>query len=105
LAALHAGVPAKLFPVADRLRMLRAYRKVHRTGLRFGFHAKAVNAAGKRRTKRSSSPSVPQPLVWVAGEEVVAIPEIAANWQTPALGEPFYSPAPPGRERVTLPGG
>lgn len=85
--------------------------------MRFGFMAKAVNAAGARRQARPSvraqrhGSDARQRLVWVAGEAVVAVPEVAAHWPTPAVAPPFYpttpTPTPPHgkRERVTLPGG
>jgi hypothetical protein len=79
--------------------------------------ARAVHAAGVRRTNRLSGRAQRQPgvtrqrLVWVNGEAVVAVPEVAAGWPTPATVEPYYpatpTPTPPHgrRERVTLPNG
>lgn len=118
LGTLQAGVAPELAGRRERLRVLWAYRRACRrlgraVTLRFGFHAQAVNAAAGRvavKAKRSS-PDASQRLVWVAGEEMVAIPEVAADWPSAEVGEPFYptkpTPTPPHghRERVTLPGG
>lgn len=122
LGGLNAGVPGQLADDRLRLRVLWAYRRTCvRLGrampYRFGFMAKAIHAAGKRREHRASvraqrqPPDEQQRLVWVAGEAVVAIPEVAADWPTPAECSPFYPPIPAAtpphgkRERVTLPGG
>jgi hypothetical protein len=118
LGRLHAGVAEELADTRERLRVLWAYRRACRrlgrgVPLPFGFMAKAIHAAAGRAGAKAKrpTPDATQRLVWVRGEEVVAIPEVAADWPTPAVGEPFYPPTPtptppPGhRERVTLPGG
>jgi tRNA A-37 threonylcarbamoyl transferase component Bud32 len=122
LGGLHAGVPDELANDRERLLVLWAYRRAcRRLGRpvpnRFGFMAKSVNAAAKRRQNRSSvrtqrtTTDLRQRLVWVAGEAVVAIPEVAAEWPTPAECPPFYPASPVvtpphgKRERVTLPCG
>ena len=118
--SLHAGLAAELVTKHDRLRVLWAYRRTcRRLGRpvpdRFGFMARAVNAAAARREDRQSvraqrhATDRPQRLVWVAGEAVVAVPEVAAVWPTPAEAAPFYPPTPTAtpphghRERVILP--
>jgi hypothetical protein len=122
LGGLHAGVLPELADDRLRLRALWAYRRACRrlgrpVPYRFGSMAKAVHAAAERRQSRSSvrtqrhTTDLRQRLVWVAGEAVVAIPEVAAEWPTPAECSPFYPPSPAvtpphgKRERVTLPGG
>lgn len=122
LGGLHSGVPEESADDRLRLRVLWAYRRACRrlgrpVPYRFGFMAKAVNAAAKRRQNRSSvrtqrtTTDLRQRLVWVAGEAVVAIPEVAAEWPAPAECSPFYPPSPlvtpphGKRDRVTLPGG
>lgn len=119
LGSLNAGVPTESADDRLRLRVLWAYRRACvRLGCavpyRFGFMAKAVQAAGKRREDRASVRAQRQAvehrqhLVWVAGEAVVAIPEVAAGWPTPAECSPFYPPTPAAtprhgkRERVNL---
>lgn len=118
LGALHAGVASELAGAGERLRVLWAYRRACRrlgraVPLRFGFMAKAVKAAAGRvavKAKRPS-PDASQRLVWVNGEAVVAVPEVAADLPSANVGEPFYpaepTPTPPHghRERITLPGG
>jgi hypothetical protein len=122
LGTLHAGIAPQLAMRRDRLRVLWAYRRAcRRLGKpvpdRFGYMAKAVDAAGTRRELRPSvraqrqNAGDPQRLVWVAGEAVVAIPSVAADWPSPAEAAPFYptSPSPTPthghRERVILPNG
>lgn len=122
LGTLHAGIAPELATTRNRLRVLWAYRRAcRRLGKpvpdRFGFMAKAVDAAGTRRELRPSvraqrqTAGDPQRLVWVAGEAVVAIPSVAVDWPTPAEAAPFYpaSPSPTPthghRERVILANG
>ena len=46
----------------------------------------------------------PQRLVWLAGEAVCAVPEIAAVWPRPAVAPPFYGFGPDGASRVRIAG-
>ncbi len=118
--SLCAGIAGELATKRDRLRVLWAYRRTcRRLGRpvpdRFGFMARAVNSAAVRREDRQSvraqrhATDRPQRLVWVAGEAVVAVPEVAAAWPTPAEAVPFYPPTPTAtpphghRERILLP--
>lgn len=122
LGTLHAGVGPELAGERMRLRILWAYRRACRrlgvpVPMRFGSMAKAVNGAGVRRQTRSSvrvqrhGTAAQQRLVWVADEAVVAVPEVAAHWPSPAVASPYYPPSPTPtpphgkRERVTMPGG
>jgi len=64
-----------------------------------------------RAQRRPIESDVNQRLVWLAGEAVVAIPEVAAGWPSPAMVTPYYPIAPKAtpklgaREWVTLPDG
>ncbi|WP_439626449.1 lipopolysaccharide kinase InaA family protein [Gemmata sp.] len=116
LAALHASVADDLASTRDRLRVLRA-----------ALNARCVapvarqieRLAAKARTRRSirdqRQPVVTaaaQRLVWVAGEAVCAVPDVAAVWQRPAVAAPFYGCEPAtlrtelrdGREGVLIRG-
>ena len=122
-AALHATLADELASPRDRLRVLWAYRRTLRMmgknapkPERFGRFVRSVTARAAPLLKRSSvllqrqptTADVQQRLVWLADEAVVAIPEVAAGWPTPAVCEPFYlptpTPTPPGghREWTTL---
>jgi tRNA A-37 threonylcarbamoyl transferase component Bud32 len=122
LGALNAGILPELATTRQRLRVLWAYRNACRrigrpVAFRFGVMARAVHAAGVRRATRPAGRAQRQPgvtrqrLVWVDGEAVVAVPEVAAGWPTPAAGEPYYPATPTTtpphgrRERVALPNG
>jgi tRNA A-37 threonylcarbamoyl transferase component Bud32 len=105
-AALHASVADQLVSVRDRLRLLRAaLAPARKAGLvtgRFSELARQVEAeAVKLRDRRSirdqRQPVVtasPQRLVWVAGEAVCAVPDVAASWPKEAIAEPFYGCEP-----------
>ena len=117
LANLHASAPADATP-AERLRFLAAYR---RAMARRGCDLPATRALAGRvlrlaagRSRRSSvrdqgRPTPPgQRLVWLAGEAVCALPEVAALWPSPAAAAPFYVAGEVDgvvEEAVTLPGG
>ena len=113
LAALHASVADRLASPRDRLRVLRAALGPARAaGLvtgRFSDLARQVNAGAARLRDRRSirdqrQPTVtapPQRLVWVAGEAVCAVPDVAAIWSRDAIVPPFYG-CIPGELRVTL---
>ena len=120
LATLTASLAGELATDRDRLRFAWAYhrtvrqsRKVEKTPTpRFRAFVRDVLANAERIRNRSSvrdqrqAAGPPQRLVWLAGEEVCAVPDVAAVWPTPAVVEPFYAAAPPvSPEDVTLPDG
>ncbi len=118
LAALDASLADDLVDPRLRLRFLWAYARVaQRSGLalrRFSnFVRKIRTLATRLRSRRSirdqrqaAVTAVEQRLVWVAGEAVCAIPEIAASWPKPAIAPPFYSVAnASGSLELTLPDG
>jgi hypothetical protein len=95
LAALHASLAD---PTArDRLRFLREYLKVEPVSP-FAEMVRRIERAATKQAKRRSirdqrQPTVtenPQRLVWLAGEAVCAVPEVAAIWPSPAVAAPFY---------------
>ncbi len=116
LANLHASTPAAT--AAERLRFLVAYR---RAMARRGCGSPSARELAARilrlaagRARRSSvrdqgRPTPPgQRLVWLAGEAVCALPEVAAAWPKPAAAAPFYvagEVAETVEEAVTLAGG
>ncbi|MBA4062190.1 MAG: hypothetical protein C0501_00465 [Isosphaera sp.] len=114
LAALHASVADDLATPRERLRVLwaalRHARHVGEVGGRFSDLARRVErAAAGRRGRRSvrdqhHAGGPPQRLVWLAGEQVCAIPDVAADWPRPAVAAPFYG-CEPGTLDVQLPGG
>ena len=99
LANLHASTPAGATP-AERLRFLATYR---RAMARTGGELPAVRtlareigrvAAGRSRRSSVRDQGRPTPtgqrLVWLAGEAVCALPEVAPLWPSPAVASPFY---------------
>jgi hypothetical protein len=115
LAALHASVADDLASPRDRLRVLRAARD----GRVAPVARKIERLAAKARTRRSIrdqrqpvATAAAQRLVWVAGETVCAVPDVAAIWQRPAVAAPFYGCEPAtlrtelrdGREGVLIRG-
>jgi len=117
LANLHASTPAGA-TAAERLRFLATYRQAM---ARRGCELPPARELAKRivklaagRARRSSvrdqgRPTPPgQRLVWLAGEAVCALPEVAARWPTPAAISPFYVTGETEgtvEEAVTLAGG
>ena len=106
--ALHATLAESDATPRERLRALWAYRRVVRTSRRGKPHAlplprfsrqirAILHAAefmgGRTSIRDASRGDTRQTLVWLDGEAVVAIPEIAQAWPTFAACEPFY-PAP-----------
>jgi tRNA A-37 threonylcarbamoyl transferase component Bud32 len=116
LAALHASVAEPLAGVRERLRVLRAaLRPALRAGLvrdRFSDLARRVAAESEyfrgRRSIRDQRYSIVtatgQRLVWVAGEAVCAVPNVAATWPTTPLCYPYYG-GEPGTSAIRLPDG
>lgn len=109
LAALDASLGEKLAGARERLRFLRAYRNILGRSTNvpsFSALAREIERLSARLQSRRSlrdqrQAPLHQPdqrLVWLAGEAVCAIPEIAALWPNPAIAAPFYDgpPAPSG---------
>ena len=103
LAKLNATLPEALFDARDRLRVLWAYRRTRtfssiRVKQRYSTTLDEIRKRSSLFNKKSSvtlqqTLSEPQRLVWVADEAVVAVPEVAEQWPTPAADAPFYLPA------------
>lgn len=107
LALLHASLADHLGGPRDRLRFLRAYRRAAGVTVRpREVEQLAAKLRGRRsvRDQRQPDAGVSQRLVWLAGEAVCAVPDVAESWPTPAGGPPFYG-RPPGAELVHLPDG
>ena len=117
LANLHASTPAGA-TAAERLRFLATYRRaMARRGGELPSTRELVArisrlAAGRARRSSVRDQGRPTPpgqrLVWLAGEAVCALPEVAARWPTPAAAAPFYVAGETGgtvEEAVTLAGG
>jgi tRNA A-37 threonylcarbamoyl transferase component Bud32 len=106
LAALHASLPDELASTRERLRCLRVYRGVlqqsGRTVPRFSTLARAIaheaillgNRSSIRDQRQHSTAGPCQRLVWLAGEAVCAVPDVAATWPVPAIAPPFYGHEP-----------
>jgi tRNA A-37 threonylcarbamoyl transferase component Bud32 len=115
LANFAASLPAEC-TVRDRVKFLVCYRRaMMKLGVsmpKLAALSHAIEIATEPRAKKSNirdqQAGTPQRLVWLAGEAVCAIPEVAAEWPTPADGTPFYVEAESGpqvEERVTLASG
>lgn len=115
LATLHASVAAALATPRERLRVLwaalRAERQVGRIKSGFGELVRQVVVEANRlaarrslRDQRQASAGTDQRLVWVAGESVCAIPQVAASWPRPAVAAPYYG-GEPGTFTLQLPDG
>lgn len=111
--ALHATLPADLISDRTRLRVLWAYRRVMKASgkkspHRFAQSVKEIETAAQKQVGRSSVRqqlgainAPPQRLVWLEGEAVVAIPEVAVTWPAKPAQKPFYG-LPPGTQSVEL---
>lgn len=98
LGALHASLA--LASRADRVRLARAYGDVPLEAVARG----AAKHARRRSVRDQLQPRAgEQRLVWLAGEAVCAVPEVAAAWPSPAVAAPFYD-APPGATRLQIAG-
>jgi tRNA A-37 threonylcarbamoyl transferase component Bud32 len=115
LAALHASLADHLATPRERLRFLRAYTRAAGYGAAHPVRRRDVQTIGrlageelKRRSVRDQRQPVAttagQRLVWLAGEAVCAVPDVAATWPRPAACTPFYGEAPSAR-RLRLPDG
>jgi tRNA A-37 threonylcarbamoyl transferase component Bud32 len=103
LAALHASV-ADATP-QQRLRFLRGYQA---TAPKYKLSIpEIVAAAEKQATRRSirdqrQQTVISQRLVWLAGEAVCVVPEIATTWPTPTITPPFYGTPFVEQSRIIL---
>lgn len=115
LAALHASLSEHLASPRERLRVFREatrdIRQDERNTLRFPDIVRLVLTEANRlanrrsiRDQRQPPSSLNQKLVWVAGEAVCAVPQVAAIWQSPAIAAPYYG-CEPGTLPVVLPDG
>jgi hypothetical protein len=110
LATLHASLADELATPRERLRVLRrALAPAREAGIiraRFSDLARHVEREAETLRDRRSIRDQRQPavtgaaqrLVWVAGEAVCAVPDVAAVWPTDPIAAPFY-----GCEPGTLP--
>ena len=116
LASLHASVADEFASVRERLRVLRAalapMRQASPDRWRFSAIVRQVLAEAEKLCQRRSIRDQRQPvvttatqrLVWVAGEAVCAVPDVAAHWPKDAITAPFYG-CEPGTLAVRLPDG
>ena len=109
LAGLDASLAADLASPRERLRFVRAYLRAVRPAPRFGAFVRTVAEQAVRLRGRSSArdqrlPPAPR-LVWLAGEQVCVIPELADLWPVPAVCPPFYLDSPTPEEWVTFSNG
>jgi tRNA A-37 threonylcarbamoyl transferase component Bud32 len=112
LAALHASLPDPQAGAREQLRFLWAYRRVtrrHGAALpRLSVPVRRIlresaRLAGRRSIRDQRQPAAgKQRLVWLAGEAVCAIPDIAAIWPTPAVAPPVYCDEPPDPRDVII---
>lgn len=116
LAALHASLADDLTLPQERAHFLWAYRRVLRDNAMSPFHShvaairQTATALRHHRSIRdqrlSPAGTTSQRLVWLAGEAMCVVPDVAATWPTPADGEPFYSTTQTAdrfaTERITL---
>lgn len=102
-AVLHASLASGLADARDRLRVYRAYRtECEQNGRdprqiptlkQIRRVARAVWERRSIRDQRLARSGVgDQRLLWLAGEAVCVIPELAGDWPKPADGPPFYPP-------------
>jgi tRNA A-37 threonylcarbamoyl transferase component Bud32 len=108
LATLHASVADELASPRERLRVLRSALGPGRLAELADLVEEAAVTIRERRSIRDQRQSVVvganQRLVWLSGEEVCAIPEVAAVWPRPAVVAPFYG-CEPGTLPYRLPNG
>lgn len=107
LALLNASLADELAGPRDRLRFLRAYGKAAGQLPAREVVRLAVQARARRSVRDQLQPAGPGPdqrLVWLAGEAVCAVPDVAAVWPSPAVAPPYYG-GEPGTVRVRLPDG
>lgn len=113
LASFHASLAENLAGAKERLCVLASYRAALGTVPNIAAIERAAMRQRRRRSIRDQrlprGASVRQPLVWLAGEAVCVVPEMAPLWPRPADGLPFYDPDQPVgsvvEEVLTLPDG
>lgn len=107
LAALHASLADELASPRERLRFLRAYLKVDAVAP-FAEMVRRIETAAVKQARRRSirdqrqRGGTEQRLVWLAGEAVCVVPEVADLWPSPALGPPFYGEPFVSESRISL---
>lgn len=103
-AVLHATTTDALASPRERLRVLWAYRRMMKVGLKqeqkpsLRMMVEAILRSQPSLNQKSSITSQRMPaqsshdqrLVWLAGEAVCAVPAVAKDWPTPADCAPFY---------------
>ena len=129
LGALHASLAKALASPVERMRVMRVYvesrpllrgssrpLRAHKAKTATEWRTTLLRAAARHSRRRSVrdqlAPAPAQRLVWLAGEAVCAIPEVAAAWPLPAVAPTFAAPgtvlvrgrsfAPFGRLRARL---
>jgi tRNA A-37 threonylcarbamoyl transferase component Bud32 len=109
LAHLNATVADWLATPRERLRFLFRYlRQTNSTELEFRPAVERIASITRKLRTKSSIREQCQPntvkhrLVWLDGEQVCAIPEVAKHWPTPAIGEPFYTMDTKDGERLVI---
>ncbi len=94
LGALHASLAHALAAPRERRRAFQSYAHsaISKEDV---FHA-AARHANRRSVRDQLQPATgnAQRLVWLAGEAVCAIPEIASEWPRPVVAPPFYDCVP-----------
>ncbi|HEY3788990.1 MAG TPA: lipopolysaccharide kinase InaA family protein, partial [Urbifossiella sp.] len=109
LVGLDASLGETLAGRRERFRFLWAYRRIWVEKGRFSETVREIERQSARSQKRRSirdqrhTPVTrrEQRLVWLAGEAVCAIPEVAAAWPKPAIAPPFYTDGPADKERLS----
>jgi tRNA A-37 threonylcarbamoyl transferase component Bud32 len=111
LAALHASLAEQLASPRERLRALREATREGQLVGRFSDIVRQVIVEANRianrrsiRDQRQPSSGLNQKLVWVDGEAVCAVPDVAALWPDPAIAAPYYG-GEPGTFSIQLPDG
>jgi hypothetical protein len=100
-ATLHASVAPELFSSRERVSSLRSYCAL--TGNDSKQLARQILESAKPLMRRSSirdqlaKSSSTSRLVWLAGEAICVIPELADHWPNPAESSPFYRAIEPTR--------
>lgn len=114
LANLDASLVEWLATPRERLRALQAYlRRMREPRPDFAPLARTIigrslrlrNRSSIRHQRQSNGGTRNQRLVWLAGEAVCAVPDVAKSWPKPAATAPFYPEAAatvPESERLAI---